>query len=82
MWDDVISLQKYQFVAEDLEDKGHLGEGAFGTVSKMVFNKTKTMMAVKVCVRIYGLVYLSHASTVLYLNMYVHICGPREKKQG
>ena len=44
----VFTTQKYQFVAEDLEDKGHLGEGAFGTVSKMVFNKTKTLMAVKV----------------------------------
>ena len=40
--------QKYSFIAEDLQDKGHLGEGAFGTVSKMVFNKTKTLMAVKV----------------------------------
>ena len=43
-----LPLQRYQFVAEDLQDKGHLGEGAFGTVSKMLFTKTNTMMAVKV----------------------------------
>ena len=44
----VCTTQKYQFTAEDLKDKGHLGEGAFGTVSKMLFNKTETLMAVKV----------------------------------
>lgn len=42
-----IDGKRYQFRAEDLQDKGHLGEGAFGTVSKMLFTQTNTMMAVK-----------------------------------
>ena len=29
---------------------GHLGDGAYGTVSKMLFPPTNTTMAVKVCV--------------------------------
>ena len=29
---------------------GHLGDGAYGTVSKMLFPPTDTIMAVKVCV--------------------------------
>ena len=31
-------------------DMGHLGDGAYGTVSKMLFPPTNTTMAVKVCV--------------------------------
>ena len=31
-------------------DMGHLGDGAYGTVSKMLFPPTDTVMAVKVCV--------------------------------
>ena len=57
--------QKYPFAAEDLEDKGHLGEGAFGTVSKMMFTKTNTMMAVKVSLSLslsLSLLLLSHHS--------------------
>ena len=40
--------QKYEFTDFDLEDKGEIGRGAFATVSKMVFKKTNTVMAVKV----------------------------------
>lgn len=60
----MFTTQKYQFVAEDLQDKGHLGEGAFGTVSKMVFNKTKTLMAVKV-----NTVDLHNSCSVSYIVM-------------
>ncbi len=42
------SLQKYSFKAEDLEYQGHLGDGAFGTVTKMLYPPTQTTMAVKV----------------------------------
>ena len=45
-----IPPQKYKFTAENLVDMGHLGNGAYGTVSKMVFPPTNTTMAVKVCV--------------------------------
>jgi hypothetical protein len=41
-------LQKFKFQAEDLRVLGHLGEGNFGTVMKMLFPKTNTQMAVKV----------------------------------
>lgn len=40
--------QKYKFQAEDLKVLGHLGEGNFGTVLKMLFPETNTEMAVKV----------------------------------
>ena len=40
--------QIYKFTAEDLVDLGHLGDGAYGTVSKVMFPPTKTEMAVKV----------------------------------
>ena len=35
-------------------DMGHLGDGAYGTVSKMLFPPTNTTMAVKVCVCVGG----------------------------
>ena len=35
-------------MAEDLVDRGHIGDGAYGTVMKMFFPKTQTEMAVKV----------------------------------
>ena len=35
-------------------DMGHLGDGAYGTVSKMLFPPTNTTMAVKVCVCVWG----------------------------
>ncbi|XP_064406210.1 dual specificity mitogen-activated protein kinase kinase 6-like [Halichondria panicea] len=42
-----IQEEKYSFKAEDLEDQGHLGDGAFGTVTKMLYPPTQTTMAVK-----------------------------------
>ena len=45
----MIVLQKYMFQAKDLQVLGHLGEGAFGTVTKMYFKEADTEMAVKVC---------------------------------
>lgn len=42
-----IKDKKYPFKAEDLIDQGHLGDGAFGTVNKMFFPPSKTVMAVK-----------------------------------
>ncbi len=46
-------MQKYSFKAEDLVDQGHLGDGAFGTVTKMLYPPTNTTMAVKVRHKIY-----------------------------
>ncbi len=47
-------MQKYSFKAEDLVDQGHLGDGAFGTVTKMLYPPTNTTMAVKVRHKIYN----------------------------
>lgn len=46
--------QVYDFTADDLTDLGEIGRGAFGTVNKMVHEKSHLEMAVKVrrsCVR-------------------------------
>ena len=45
-----LSPQKYRFTADELIPLGHIGDGAFGTVTKMLFPQTETEMAVKVCV--------------------------------
>lgn len=37
----------YDFTADDLRDLGEIGRGAFGTVNKMVHQKSSTVMAVK-----------------------------------
>ena len=50
----LFHLQKYKFQAEDLRVLGHLGEGNFGTVMKMLFPKTNTQMAVKVSTLVEG----------------------------
>ncbi|XP_072033486.1 dual specificity mitogen-activated protein kinase kinase 4-like isoform X2 [Amphiura filiformis] len=42
-----ISDQQYNFTAEDLEDKGLIGQGNFGSVCKMYHKSSKTIMAVK-----------------------------------
>lgn len=42
-----IEEKTYDFVAEDLKDVGHLGDGNYATVSKMIFKKTGHPMAVK-----------------------------------
>lgn len=39
--------QIYDFTADDLRDLGEIGRGAFGTVNKMVHQKSNTIMAVK-----------------------------------
>jgi len=41
-------LQVYDFSAEDLQDIGEIGRGNFGTVNKMVHEKSGKVMAVKV----------------------------------
>jgi hypothetical protein len=41
-------FQQYTFSAEDLEDLGEIGRGAFGTVNKMLHRESKKEMAVKV----------------------------------
>ena len=41
-------LQEFKVLIEDLAEVGHLGNGNYGTVSKMLFKKTDTVMAVKV----------------------------------
>ena len=41
-------FQVYTFAAEDLEDRGYIGEGNFGTVSNMYFVTAGLEMAVKV----------------------------------
>ena len=38
----------YDFTAEDLQDVGEIGRGNFGTVNKMVHEKSHKLMAVKV----------------------------------
>lgn len=40
--------QTFDFTAEDLEDLAEIGQGSFGTVSKMRHKKTQIEMAVKV----------------------------------
>lgn len=42
-----VNGEEYEFKAEDLEDQGEIGRGAFGSVNKMVFKKTNSVMAVK-----------------------------------
>ena len=37
----------YDFTADDLQDLGEIGRGAFGAVNKMIFRRTDTVMAVK-----------------------------------
>lgn len=39
--------EEFDFKAEDLVDHGEIGRGAFGTVNKMIFNKTGDVTAVK-----------------------------------
>lgn len=41
-------LQIYDFTAEDLQDIGEIGRGNFGTVNKMLHEKSHKVMAVKV----------------------------------
>ena len=38
----------YEYSAEDLDDLGEIGRGAYGTVNKMRHNQSNTYMAVKV----------------------------------
>ncbi len=38
----------FDFTAEDLEDEGEIGRGAYGTVQKMIHTKSQTLIAVKV----------------------------------
>lgn len=67
---------------------GHLGDGAFGTVAKMLFPKTGTRMAVKVsvhvkqeCIHIYVCVCLCmymYAFTLVHVRIfllyrYIHV---------
>ena len=40
--------QTFDFTAEDLEDRGEIGRGAYGCVNKMWHKKSDTLMAVKV----------------------------------
>ncbi len=42
-----INGEDYEFKAEDLDDHGEIGRGAFGSVNKMTFKKTNSIMAVK-----------------------------------
>jgi len=42
-----INGEEFVFKAEDLEDQGEIGRGAFGSVNKMVFKKNNSVMAVK-----------------------------------
>lgn len=42
-----INGEEYDFKAEDLNDQGEIGRGAFGSVNKMIFKKTNSVMAVK-----------------------------------
>jgi len=42
-----INGDEYEFRAEDLQDHGEIGRGAYGSVNKMVFKKTQCVMAVK-----------------------------------
>ncbi|KAL5474000.1 hypothetical protein EMCRGX_G028570 [Ephydatia muelleri] len=39
--------KEYKVFAEDLQEVGHIGVGNYGTVLKMLFKKTDTVMAVK-----------------------------------
>ena len=41
-------FQIFDFTADDLQDMGEIGRGAFGTVNKMRHVKSDTIMAVKV----------------------------------
>jgi hypothetical protein len=42
----------YNFTSNDLIDRGVIGEGNFGIVCKMEHEKSGTMMAVKVYIRL------------------------------
>ena len=41
-------IKIYEFSSNDLIDRGSIGEGNFGIVSKMEHQQSETMMAVKV----------------------------------
>ncbi len=43
----------YDFTSKDLQDLGEIGQGAFGTVNKMLHIKTQTVAAVKVRFSLY-----------------------------
>lgn len=38
----------FDFTAEDLQDLGEIGRGAYGTVNKMIHLRSSTTLAVKV----------------------------------
>jgi len=42
--------QVYDFTAEDLIDQGEIGHGNYGTVNKMYYERSGTLMAVKVLI--------------------------------
>lgn len=42
------SDEEYEFTCNDLIDKGEIGRGNFGTVSRMLHAKSGTVLAVKV----------------------------------
>lgn len=42
-------FQTYNFTADDLKDLGEIGRGNYGTVNKMLHEKSSTVMSVKVC---------------------------------
>ena len=47
-----IYFQSYNFTADDLKDLGEIGRGNYGTVNKMLHEKSETIMSVKVSYKI------------------------------
>lgn len=43
-----MHFQTYNFTADDLKDLGEIGRGNYGTVNKMLHEKSDTVMSVKV----------------------------------
>ncbi|XP_022084828.1 dual specificity mitogen-activated protein kinase kinase 2-like [Acanthaster planci] len=43
----ISAMETYDFTSDDLEDRGEIGRGAFGSVSKMWHSRSNTLMAVK-----------------------------------
>ena len=58
--------QEFDCKAEDLKDLGELGHGAYGVVQKMKLESTETMMAVKVDILLFVVLFMQLCSLIGY----------------
>ena len=58
--------QEFDCKAEDLKDLGELGHGAYGVVQKMKLESNETMMAVKVDILLFVVLFMQLCSLIGY----------------